>query len=310
MTAIGSAANDSETGSIDIESTHIDSGTAWEPYIGILGKLPTSPVVDARINIDHLSVIQSHVSSVVGESRMAFTDDGVFIRAVDPANVATVTAWLDRDDFITYDVEQPGVIAVGWEKNVGTIINQPASGDRVDFRVGQRRDESDNPQFEVDDGITMRGKTFSPDSLRDQPDPLSQDDEIQSVLRTTGTDLRKILNRLNTFTDHVTLRDAPESDDVMVEGEGSTTTVEKVYDDSDAVVEADKVSSLNFTSDAVAGDGSVYSLDYVRDFVTAPRKSALRDEFTVRFGDDTPVRIQRDLADSSMIRTTVAYRKT
>jgi hypothetical protein len=309
MTAIGSAADDGETDSTTIESTHIDAGTAWEPYIGILGKLPTSPVVDTRLNIDHISVMQSHVSNVVGESRVAFTENGVFTRAVDPANVATVTAWLDSDDFITYDVEKPGVIAVGWEKNVGTIINQPASGDRVDFRVGQRRDGSDLPKFEVDDGITMRGKTFSPDSLREQPDPLPRDDEMQSVLRTTGTDLRKILNRLNTFTDHVTFRSDPDSGGVMIEGEGASTTVEKVYDDSDAVVEADKVNSLNFTSDAVAGDESAYSVDYVRDFITGARKSALRDEFTVRFGDDTPVRIQRDLADNSMIRTTVAYRK-
>lgn len=302
-------ATDGDAGSTTIQSESIDAGTPWGPYVGIVEEMPTTPTVESRVNIDHLSVIKSHLASRLAESRLAFTADGLFIRTVDPANVAAFTAWLDREDFITYRVDEPGVIGLSWGNVGGKIIDQPAKGERVDLTIG-KHDGGSLPKFAVDDGILMRGDTIAPDSLREQPDPSTQHElDMESVLTVTGTELRTLLNRINNFSDEVIFRADPESGGVLIRGEGDTSSVEKTYTDSDDVADTDKVRGFSFESDATVGDKSKYSLEYLRDFITGPRKSELRAEFTARFGDQTPLRLIRELADNSMVRVSIAPKK-
>jgi hypothetical protein len=301
---------DGDTGT-DIQPESIDAGTPWEPYVGIVEDMPATPQVESRVNIDHLSVIQSHVASCIAESRLAFSEDGLFIRVKDPANVAAFTAWLDQEDFIVYHVDEPGVIGLSWGNVGGKIIDQPAKGERVDLTVGKTGDDPrPKPKFTVDDGILMRGDTIAPDALRDQPDPPTQHElDMESALTVTGTELRTLLNRISNFSDVVTFQADPESGGVMIRGDGDTSSVEKTYTDSGDVADTDKVQGFSFQSDATIGDTSKYSLEYLRDFVTGPRKSELRAEFTARFGDQTPLRLTRELADNSMIRVSIAPRK-
>jgi hypothetical protein len=94
----------------------------------------------------------------------------------------------------------------------------------------------------------------------------------------------------------------------MVVGEGDTSTVEKRYQTEADVDETGKIDGFEFESDAAPNDSSRFSIEYLLDFVKGPRKTDLRRSFTLKYSDESPIQIRRELATHSFVRSTVSPR--
>lgn len=313
----------------------------WEHYVGAVEDMGNEPIFDSEIVVDHLSILHSHFQHLIDESRLVVTQEGLFIRSVNAANVVQITAWIDADDFEHYNVEREGVFGVGWNRNLGTMISQPSKGTTVEFSTniktpGEAADSveaSFETEFElpaqlpetfdddadsigdssgkrveciIDDGIKMRSETISPKSLRAQPD--TPDLDQSASLSATGVELKSILRRVDNFGDHVSFIHDESTDAITIEGDGDTTTIEKTYNSSDDIEESDKLDSFEFQSTGIGGEQSRYNLSYLLGFLKGPRKTELRCEFTVEFGEECPVTINRSLAEESFIKATAAPR--
>lgn len=314
----------------------------WEKYVCEVSNKPTGPIFSGKINIDILDLIKSHYDPLIGESRILFTEEGIFIRTADPANIAALTAWISKDDFIEYDLESSGVTTFRWGSTEGKILNQVDANTAVTIESGYKTPgtathnstESFEPKFNIstqlpsiitedtptipdprtdrleiviDDGIEMGSSPPDPATLKEQPDDFEVD--TKATLTTTGTDLQRILKRINEFTDVAKFNPSPDNH-VTIASKDGTADVRKTYKKKSDVKDAKDANITDFTSTAPPGHTTLYSLDYLLDFIKGLRKSQLKTQYTIEYAEDTPLKAKREIGTDSFVKCAISHKRT
>jgi hypothetical protein len=322
--------NNGNTGSTDTntETTERESPT-WKQTLGTLDAMNTSPKLRSEINIDTLSLLCDHISGIVGESRLAVTHDGIFIRGEAPSTAAATTAWLDASEFERYSVETPGVMAAAWDGRLGKLINQPDRSNTVTFNITGR---DIGAHVTINDGIKMTTECYSPDAIREQPPEYSDEMYHQAELSITGTEFERVLKRCDSFDDYITFT-VGDNDRVKVTAGNDASTIEKTYTGSDDVAGTTHVTGYEFEShvdtnatitpeqwnDTPEDTDTEFERDdvtitaefqneFLLQFVSSVRKTDLRVGFTIEYGHNNPLRVRRELGTNSFIRATIAPR--
>ncbi|MDS0243134.1 MULTISPECIES: hypothetical protein [unclassified Haloferax] len=301
------------------------------------------PAFEGRVCQDLLDLVHRHLYGVINESRIAIHDDGWLIRVVDSANVMMYHIWIDAGDFEHYTCKRPGVIGVSWKDGVsdaladfrkGTTIDvavrnelpgSPANPPEVEWTDGfqlldvslktlersvektiealERRDTT----LVFDDGIEASVGLIEPGHVRTTPD-LPEIDQTSRV-ELPGVDLNEICKRADRNAAHLSV-EADEAN-LTFTADGGRTTVSKTYAGVEDLFEYDPDDTndrLQFEADTNDGDHSIYSGDYFANFWKKVRKTSLRETYTMRFGDELPVTVQRDLGESGTIQVMLAPR--
>jgi DNA polymerase III sliding clamp (beta) subunit (PCNA family) len=270
----------------------------YEHAVDLIQSPPsTPPCFTGAIDYQTLDLLTRHLSSLADESRIAITEEGWYLSVIDPANVVQLSAWLPASDWQTYECDHEGVLALSWTGSSDTVTSALSHIDReatIDISHTDRT-------ITFDDGIPFEFATIDPDSTRSPPD--APDLTLANSITLPGIELTELTTRMADVSDHLAISGQPRTDSVELVAEGETAVVRKEYAAYDDLTElTNQRKRALFASVITSRDRSVFSLDYLKAFITAPRKRDLKTGYTCRFGEDLPLRLERDLKTDGFLR--------
>jgi proliferating cell nuclear antigen len=228
----------------------------------------------AIVDAETLQSALDSVSVLVDECKIHLEEDGISIRAVDPANVGMVDLVLDRDAFESYETDG-GIIGVNLSR-LEDIAKMVESGQLVDLEL----DEQTRKLHIHTDGLEYTLALIDPDSIRQEPDIPDLDLPAKIVLE--GRDIDRAVRAADMVSDHIALGVDGDENYFYVDAEGDTDDVHF------ELVEEDLISLR-------AGDArSLFSLDYLKDMNRAIPKDA---EVTIDLGEEYPVKLHFEIAE-------------
>lgn len=205
---------------------------------------------------------------LVSECKMHFNDDGIHVRAVEPANVAMGYVDLDRAAFASY--ESPGAVTQG--VNLDAMDDRLSVGDSGD--LAQLSLDMESRKLNVDVGNVHQAMALiDPDAVRQEPDLPDLDLPNEIVL--TGKQLKGAVDAVGMVSDHVEIRGDPEREVVEFVGEG---------DVDETVVDLGQDDVLDGTKITEAG-ASLFSHDYSEKLAKPIPNDA---EVSITFGEEFP----------------------
>ncbi|WP_135664763.1 DNA polymerase sliding clamp [Halorhabdus rudnickae] len=229
---------------------------------------------NAIVSADTLRAALDSVSVLVEECKLRLEDDGLHIRAVDPANVGMVDLFLEAAAFESYETDG-GVIGVNLSR-----LEDIAGMAETDQLIHLELDEETRKLEIAIDGLEYTLALIDPDSIRQEPDLPDLDLAAEIVLE--GRDLDRAVTASDMVSDHIALG-VDETDELFyVDAEGDTDDVHLELDRGDLI-------------DLTAGPArSLFSLDYLKDMNKAIPSDA---EVRMELGEEFPVKMHFDIAE-------------
>ena len=229
----------------------------------------------AIVSADTLRETLDSVSVLVDECKIHLDEDGLSIRAVDPANVGMVDLDLGAAAFESYEADG-GVIGV----NLSRIEDIAGMAD-ADQLVQLELDEETRKLHIQIDGLEYTLALIDPDSIRQEPDIPDLDLSANVVIE--GADIDRSVRAADMVSDHIALGVDATDELFYVDAEGDTDDVHLELTRDDLI-------------DLEAGDAhSLFSLDYLKDMNKAIPKDA---EVELELGDEYPVKVHYDIAEA------------
>jgi proliferating cell nuclear antigen len=228
----------------------------------------------AIVNASTLRDALDSVSVLVDECKVRLNEDGLSIRAVDPANVGMVDLSLDAAAFESYEADG-GVIGVDLAR-LEDIAGMGNTGDLVHLEL----DEETRKLHIRIDGLSYTLALIDPDSIRQEPDIPDLDLPAEIVIE--GNQLDRGITAADMVSDHIDLRVDESAGTFHIEAEGDT-------DDVDFELGGDDLIAL----ESGPAD-SLFSLDYLKDMNKAIPGDA---EVTIDLGDEFPVKLHYEFAE-------------
>lgn len=230
----------------------------------------------AIVSAETLKTALDSVSVLVDECKIRLEEDGIAIRAVDPANVGMVDLTLSAEAFESYSADQ-GLIGVDLTR-LEDIAGMANSGQLIELELDEQ-----TRKLEIRiEGLEYTLALIDPDSIRQEPDIPELDLPAEIVL--PGDEIDRAVTAAEMVSDHIALGVDPTAELFYVDAEGDT-------DDVHFELTEDELIEL------AAGDAhSLFSLDYLSDMNKAIASDA---EVTVDLGEEYPVKFHFDIADGA-----------
>ena len=135
----------------------------------------------ALVPVETLQDAIEPVSALVAECKIRLNDDGLSIRAVDPANIGMVDMSLAKSAFESYEADG-GVIGVNLDR-FEDVLSMGDSGDLVSFDLNEQTRKLD---IHIS-GLSYTLVLIDPDSIRQEPN--IPELELPARLVLTGDDI-------------------------------------------------------------------------------------------------------------------------
>ena len=265
---------------------------------------------DATIvtSADPLRSLLELPQALVEECRVHLEDDGLKIRAVDPANVGLVSLSVPASSFETYAVADSLTIGLPLDtlaKSVRFARKRQDDPVRVDvFPEGERarlRAAALRPNQRM--RRVSEFYTINPDSLRQEPDV--PDIELPNMAAPDVDALGDAIAELERLNEYVWF--SRDGETFII---GSQPIGESQLDEDHAVVD-----SVTFPEAAWSetgedtARGSMFSIDYLADAIGA-LDAAKADRVTLSFGDELPTRIRGEWVEWGFTATFMVAPRT
>ena len=229
---------------------------------------------DAIVSADTLRATLDSVSVLVDECKIHLEEDGIEIRAVDPANVGMVDLFLDASAFESYETDG-GTIGVNLSR-LEEFASMADAGQLIHLEL----DEETRKLHVQIDGLEGTLALIDPDSIRQEPD--LPDLDLSSTIVLEGKDIDRAVKAADMVSDHIALGVDTAEELFYVDAEGDTDDVHFELGRDDLI-------------DLVAGEAhSLFSLDYLKDMNKAIPKDA---EVTMELGEEFPVKMHFSFAE-------------
>lgn len=229
---------------------------------------------EAMITANRLGRMVETVNVVVEESKIHLNEEGLGIRAVDPANVAMVDLNVGTGAFESYEGDG-GVIGVNLNR-ISDVAGTVDSDTLVHFSL----DEETRKLHIEAGGLEYTLALIDPDTIRQEPDIPELDLPAEVVIE--GRHLDRGIKASDMVSDHIQLKVDEGEEKFVMEAVGDTDDVNFEMEEDDLV---------DFTS---ASADSLYSLDYVKDLNKAIDKDS---EVTMDLGEEFPTKLHFDIMD-------------
>jgi proliferating cell nuclear antigen len=229
---------------------------------------------NAIVSADTLRATLDSVSVLVDECKIHLTDDGIEIRAVDPANVGMVDLTLGVDAFESYETDG-GTIGVNLSR-LEEFASMADAGQLIHLEL----DEETRKLHVQIDGLEGTLALIDPDSIRQEPD--LPDLDLAATIHLEGKDIGRAVKAADMVSDHIALGVDADAEMFYVDAEGDTDDVHFELGRDDLI-------------DLEAGDAhSLFSLDYLKDMNKAIPKDA---QIRMELGEEFPVKMHFDIAE-------------
>ena len=230
----------------------------------------------AIVSADTFGTALDSVSALVDECKIHLNEEGLAIRAVDPANVGMVDLSLAADAFESYEADG-GQIGVDLSR-LEDIVGMADGGQLVQLELDE---ETRKLHIQID-GLEYTLALIDPDSIRQEPD--IPDLDLPARIVVEGRDINRAVKAADMVSDHIALGVDEDERTFYVNAEGDTDDVHLELDEEDLI-------------DLTPGPArSLFSLDYLKDMNKAiPTDS----EVTIELGEEFPVKLHFEIAEGN-----------
>ena len=228
----------------------------------------------AIVSAETLRAALDSVSVLVEECKLRLEDDGLEIRAVDPANVGMVDLTLSAAAFESYETDG-GVIGVNLSR-LEEFAGMADSGQLIQLELDE---ETRKLHIQID-GLEYTLALIDPDSIRQEPD--IPDLDLPATVVIEGRDIDRAVRAADMVSDHIALGVDDAAETFYVEAEGDT---------DDVHLELGRDDLIDLTAGAAR---SLFSLDYLKDINKAIPKDG---EVTLELGEEFPVKLHFEIAE-------------
>ncbi len=231
-------------------------------------------MLNAEIKSDVLKELVEIVGTIVDEVKINLDENGLSLKAVDPAHVAMVDLSLDSEGFKSYEANQT---ELGLNLNkIEKFLKLSGSGDII--RISH--DEEENRLNMEVNNITQKMPLLDTAGMTD-PNVPSLDLPIS--MRIKGEHLLNGVKASENISDHISITANPDGFEIFSEEDENSVKMSLGEDELEELTANEEVQSL-------------FALDYFSDMVKCVSKNAKLD---IELGADYPIKIQFDFADGN-----------
>ncbi|MDZ7687598.1 MAG: DNA polymerase sliding clamp [Halobacteriales archaeon] len=229
----------------------------------------------SEINAGLLKSSVDTVSVLVDECKVRLDEDGLSIKAVDPANVGMVELDIPADSFESYEADDEllGLNLVRFQD----ITGMANKGDSIVMEL----DEETRKLLIRIDGLRYTLSLIDPDSIHQEPNVPDLDLPGNVVL--PGREIRRGVKAAGMVSDHMAFGVSDEEESFYMSAEGDTDDVRVDLRDEDLI-------ELETGGETAQ---SLFSLDYLDSMAKAIPNDA---QVEVEVGDDYPVKMNFEVS--------------
>ncbi len=240
----------------------------------------------ARISYPDAKSFQSvmeTLSKIVDEAVMIITNDGVRIRALDPAHVAMIDITMPPETFLEYEVE--GEARVGFNvANIAKIVKRGKKGDKVEINA-----EEDRVTWVIAGAAVKRYKLLNLDIP--EPEIPEASFEFKARIALIVDAFKNALRDAETVGDTVELE--ADEEKLIIRGVGTAVTETEITRDKPAVID--------FQVDEPSK--AAYSIDYLKNVLALTK---VADTVKIEFSSDAPLRLEFSLPTGGRVNYLLA----
>ena len=229
---------------------------------------------EAIISAKRLERMIETVNVIVEEAKLHLNEDGIAVRAVDPANVAMVDLTVDTGAFESYEADG-GVIGSNLNR-IADVAGMVDADSLVHFELDE---ETRKLQIEAD-GLEYTLALIDPDSIRQEPDIPDLNLPARAVAE--GRLLDRGFKAADMVSDHLRFKVIPDDEVFVMEAEGDT---------DDVHFEATREDLIDLTE---AEADALYSLDYLKDLNKGINSDS---EVAIDLGEEFPTKMHFGIMD-------------
>ncbi|MBS3816408.1 MAG: DNA polymerase sliding clamp [Candidatus Thermoplasmatota archaeon] len=229
-------------------------------------------MLNAEIKSNVLKDLIEIVGTIVDEVKINLDEDGLSLKAVDPAHVAMVDLRLDKEAFETYEAEETE-LGLNITK-IEQFLKLSESGSIIEME----HDEDENRLRMKVNSITQKMPLLDTAGMTD-PNVPSLD--LPLNLKIKGKHLLNGVKASENISDHVSITANSDGFEIFSEEDEDMVRLSLSEDELEELSANEEVRSL-------------FALDYFSSMVKCVSKDTILD---IELGADYPIKIQFDFAD-------------
>jgi proliferating cell nuclear antigen len=228
---------------------------------------------NAKVKSEVLKGIIDVISPLVNEVKFNISPKGISLRAVDPAHVAMVDLQIKSKAFDEYKADEME-LGIDMDK-LGGIMRLSSAGDIVSLEY----------DGEANRLIVKIGNLVRKMGLIDtagMPDPKMPNLSLPAKIVIKASELNQGVRASEAVSDHIALTVNEDNFELFAEGDTDTVNLKLPKDMLVELTTSSKCKSL-------------FSIDYFSNMIKSVRGDG---EITMQLGNDNPIRVEFDIADS------------
>ncbi len=216
------------------------------------------------------------ISNLITEGKFLIDEEGIKLKAADPAMVSLVDFKVLKDSFSTYDVDETTEVGLNLEK-MYSIIRRAKNNDKLVFELK----EDSSLTIKIENGST---RTFSIPVLNiDEETPETNQLKFNVEAEFNSSTLSRGIGDVSIIGESVTFEASENS--IIMRSEGDNTNAEFKIEEGDEGL-------LELNSEEKAK--SMFSMDYLKKMMKAEK---IADTVKISLGNDFPMRLDFTVPD-------------
>ncbi|MHC1710153.1 MAG: proliferating cell nuclear antigen (pcna) [Methanomassiliicoccales archaeon] len=225
----------------------------------------------AKLRSDILKGIVDVVSTLIDEAKFKIGDNGIQLKAVDPAHVAMIDLTLSKDAFEQYSAAETD-LGLDLEK-LKEVIRLSKSGDLIEMR----QDEERGRLVLMVGNVTRRMNLVSTEGMSD---PKVPNLTLPARITVTVDELQRGIKAAESISDHVALNANTEGFEMVSDGDTDSVSLKLP---KALLVDLQCSESIR----------SLFPMDYFSTIIKAIPSGT---NVSINLGNDLPVRLDFDIA--------------
>lgn len=209
------------------------------------------------------------ISNMIDEAGISVSNEGIKLRAMDPAHVALVDFELEKDAFDEFQVGEPLVLGVDLER-FNTILKRASATDKLQLEL---KEEGNALRIKFED-VTRRVFELPLIEISEEEQKVPNL-EFPCEVELDPRMISEGIKDAEIISDHVTLRMDEESLVIEAKGDLGNVTVNIGKDDAIAFTSKGKVKSM-------------FSIEYLKDMIKA---SDVASSVKISMGENIPIKM-------------------
>ncbi len=231
-------------------------------------------MLNAEINSNVLKELVEIVGTIVDEVKINLSEDGLNLKAVDPAHVAMVDLNLNKDAFESYEADETE-LGINLKK-IEQFLKLSGAGDIIRME----HDEEENRLVMEVNNITQKMALLDTAGMTD-PNVPSLD--LPLSLKVKGKHVLNGVKASENISDHISITANPDGFEIFSEEDEDMVRLSLGKDELEEIDANEEVRSL-------------FALDYFSSMVKCVSSDTILD---IELGADYPIKIQFTFADGN-----------